>query len=102
MSTFIKDLLELPFLQNAVLAGLMYAKDHADVAISMDADLQDDIEAIEHMIDRYHDGLDVVYGVRSDRRRDTGFKRFTAELFKKNNLYCSGHFSLCFRWTRCS
>ena len=69
--------------QNAVLAGLMYAKDHSDVAISMDADLQDDIEAIEQMIDRYHDGLDVVYGVRSDRKRDTGFKRFTAEFFYK-------------------
>ena len=72
--------------QNAVLAGLMYAKDHADVVISMDADLQDDIEAIEKMIDRYHDGLDVVYGVRSDRKKDTGFKRKTAELFYKMML----------------
>ena len=69
--------------QNAVLAGLMYAKDHADIAISMDADLQDDIEAIEEMIDRYHDGLDVVYGVRSKRKKDSVFKRFTAELFYK-------------------
>jgi len=69
--------------QNAVLAGLMYAKDHADVAISMDADLQDDIEAIEEMMDRYHEGLDVVYGVRSDRKKDSGFKRKTAELFYK-------------------
>ncbi|MBO4395081.1 MAG: glycosyltransferase family 2 protein [Eubacterium sp.] len=69
--------------QNAVLAGLMYAKDHADVAISMDADLQDDIEAIEEMVDRYHDGLDVVYGVRSKRRKDTWFKKTTAEFFYK-------------------
>ncbi|MEE3468592.1 MAG: glycosyltransferase family 2 protein, partial [Eubacterium sp.] len=69
--------------QNAVLAGLMYAKDRADIAISMDADLQDDIEAIEEMVDRYHDGLDVVYGVRSDRKKDSGFKRKTAELFYK-------------------
>ena len=67
--------------QNAVLAGLMYAKDHADMVISMDADLQDDIETIEKMVDRYHDGLDVVYGVRSDRKTDSGFKRKTAELF---------------------
>ena len=69
--------------QNAVLAGLMYAKDHADIAISMDADLQDDIEAIEQMVDRYHDGLDVVYGVRSDRKKDSRFKRKTAEFFYK-------------------
>jgi len=72
--------------QNAVLAGLMYAKDRSDFAISMDADLQDDIEAIEEMVDRYHDGLDVVYGVRSDRRKDSGFKRKTAELFYKMML----------------
>ena len=69
--------------QNAVLAGLMYAKDHADIAISMDADLQDDVEAIEQMVDRYHDGLDVVYGVRSDRKKDSRFKRKTAEFFYK-------------------
>ena len=69
--------------QNAVLAGLMYAKDRADMVISMDADLQDDINAIEKMVDRYHEGLDVVYGVRSDRRKDSGFKRKTAELFYK-------------------
>ena len=69
--------------QNAVLAGLMYAKDHADMVISMDADLQDDIEAIEEMVDRYHDGLDVVYGVRSKRKKDTWFKKFTAEFFYK-------------------
>ena len=69
--------------QNAVLAGLNYAGEHADVAISMDADLQDDIEAIDEMIDKYHDGIDVVYGVRSSRKKDSFFKRFTAEVFYK-------------------
>ena len=69
--------------QNAVLAGLNYAGEHADVAISMDADLQDDIEAIDEMIDKYHDGIDVVYGVRSSRKKDSFFKRFTAEFFYK-------------------
>lgn len=69
--------------QNAVLAGLMYAKDHADMAISMDADLQDDINTIGEMVDRYHDGIDVVYGVRSKRKKDSFFKRFTAEFFYK-------------------
>ncbi|MBQ6538000.1 MAG: glycosyltransferase family 2 protein, partial [Eubacterium sp.] len=69
--------------QNAVLAGLNYAGEHADVAISMDADLQDDIEAIDEMIDKYHDGIDVVYGVRSSRKKDSFFKRFTAEMFYK-------------------
>ncbi len=69
--------------QNALLAGLMTAKDLCDVAISMDADLQDDINAIEEMIDKYQDGADVVYGVRSKRTTDTFFKRFTAESFYK-------------------
>ncbi len=69
--------------QNALLAGLMTAKDYCDVSISMDADLQDDIEAIEAMIDKYNDGCDVVYGVRSKRATDTFFKRFTAESFYK-------------------
>ena len=72
--------------QNAVLAGLNYAGEHADVAISMDADLQDDIEAIDEMIDKYHDGIDVVYGVRSSRKKDSFFKRFTAEFFYKMML----------------
>ena len=69
--------------QNAVLAGLMYAKDHCDAAISMDADLQDDINAIDEMVDRFNDGIDVVYGVRSSRKKDTFFKKFTAEGFYK-------------------
>lgn len=69
--------------QNALLAGLMTAKDMCDVAISMDADLQDDINAIDEMIDKFHEGKDVVYGVRSKRETDTFFKKFTAESFYK-------------------
>ena len=69
--------------QNALLAGLMTAKDLCDVAISMDADLQDDINAIDEMIDKFHQGKDVVYGVRSKRETDTFFKKFTAESFYK-------------------
>ena len=69
--------------QNALLAGLMTAKDVCDVAISMDADLQDDIGAIDEMIDKFHEGKDVVYGVRSKRETDTFFKKFTAESFYK-------------------
>lgn len=69
--------------QNALLAGLMTAKDVCDVAISMDADLQDDINAIDEMIDKFHEGKDVVYGVRSKRATDTFFKKFTAESFYK-------------------
>ncbi len=67
--------------QNALLAGLMTAKSRADVTISMDADLQDDIEAVDEMMDKYYLGCDVVYGVRSKRKTDTWFKRFTAEAF---------------------
>lgn len=67
--------------QNALLAGLMYAKDYADMAISMDADLQDDIDAIDEMVEKYLEGCDIVYGVRSKRQTDTFFKRFTAEGF---------------------
>lgn len=69
--------------QNAVLAGLMYAKDHCDAAISMDADLQDDIHAIDEMVDKFNEGIEVVYGVRSSRKKDTFFKKFTAESFYK-------------------
>lgn len=69
--------------QNALLAGLMTAKDLADCAISMDADLQDDINAIDGMVDKYLEGCDIVYGVRSARDTDTFFKRFTAEGFYK-------------------
>lgn len=69
--------------QNALLAGLMIAKEHADMVISMDADLQDDIEAIDSMIERYNSGCDIVYGVRNKREKDSFFKRFTAESFYK-------------------
>lgn len=69
--------------QNALLAGLMTAKNYADVVISMDADLQDDINAIDEMIDKYHEGCDIVYGARSKRKTDTWFKRVTAEGFYK-------------------
>jgi len=69
--------------QNALLAGLMTVKDHCDCAISLDADLQDDINAIEAMIDKFNEGTDVVYGVRSKRTTDTFFKRFTAIGFYK-------------------
>lgn len=67
--------------QNALLAGLMTAKDKADLAISMDADLQDDVDAVDEMVAKYHEGCDIVYGVRSSRKKDTFFKRFTAEGF---------------------
>ena len=69
--------------QNALLAGLMTAKNLADMVISMDADLQDDINAVDVMIDKYYNGCDVVYGVRSSRDTDTFFKKFTAEGFYK-------------------
>lgn len=67
--------------QNALLAGLMTAKEYADVTISMDADLQDDIDAVDKMLDEYANGCDIVYGVRSKRKKDTAFKRMTAEGF---------------------
>lgn len=73
--------------QNALLAGLLTAKNYADVVISMDADLQDDIDAIEKMIDKYHEGNDIVYGARSTRKKDSFFKRFTAETFYKLMKY---------------
>ena len=69
--------------QNALLAGLMTAKKYADIVISMDADLQDDIDAIDEMIEKYNAGCEIVYGVRSSRKKDTIFKRFTAEGFYK-------------------
>ena len=69
--------------QNALLGGLMTAKKYADVIISMDADLQDDIDAIDGMMEKYYEGCDIVYGVRSARKKDTFFKRVTAEGFYK-------------------
>lgn len=67
--------------QNALLGGLMTVMKDADMTISMDADLQDDINAIDEMVDKYLAGCDIVYGVRSKRKTDTFFKRFTAESF---------------------
>lgn len=69
--------------QNALLAGLMTAKNYADIVISMDADLQDDINAIDEMLEKYNNGAQIVYGVRSSRKKDTVFKRVTAEGFYK-------------------
>ncbi|ALU13513.1 glycosyl transferase GT2 family [Eubacterium limosum] len=69
--------------QNAVLAGLMTAKEYCDMAISLDADLQDDIDVIDQFVEEYYKGNDIVYGVRSKRDTDTFFKRFSAESFYK-------------------
>ena len=67
--------------QNALLAGLMTARKYADMVISMDADLQDDISAVDAMVDKYRAGCDIVYGVRSERHSDTAFKRGTAQSY---------------------
>ena len=67
--------------QNALLAGLMTAKEYADVVISMDADLQDDIDAIDKFVEEYNNGAEIVYGVRSSRKKDSFFKRHTALAF---------------------
>ena len=69
--------------QNALVAGLLTAKEHADIIISMDADLQDDINAIDEMIEKNYNGCDIVYGVRNKREKDSWFKRTTAEGFYK-------------------
>ena len=69
--------------QNALLCGLMTARGRADMVVSMDADLQDDIGAVDKMVDEYLAGADVVYGVRNKREKDTFFKRFTAEGYYK-------------------
>lgn len=69
--------------QNAVLAGLMEAKDNCDITISIDCDGQDDINAMDKMVDEYLNGCEIVYGVRSNRQTDTFFKRFTAQGFYK-------------------
>lgn len=69
--------------QNALLAGLMTVKDDADIVISLDADLQDDINVFDEMLRKNNEGYDVVYGVRNDRRKDSFFKRHTAQMFYK-------------------
>lgn len=69
--------------QFALTAGLITAKDMSDVTVSIDADLQDDVGVIEEMVDKFHAGSDIVYGVRSERKTDTFFKRVTAQGFYK-------------------
>ncbi|MBQ7012352.1 MAG: glycosyltransferase family 2 protein [Oscillospiraceae bacterium] len=69
--------------QRALLAGLMTVRDHCDAVISMDADLQDDIDAMDEMIEKFCEGCEIVYGVRSDRKTDTVFKRGTAQAYYK-------------------
>ena len=69
--------------QNALLAGLMTAKEYADIVISMDADLQDDVEVIDKFVEEYKKGNDIVYGVRRSRKKDTAFKKYTALAFYK-------------------
>lgn len=69
--------------QNALLAGLMTAKEYADIVISMDADLQDDIEVIDKFVEEYNNGADIVYGVRNSRKKDSFFKKNTALMFYK-------------------
>ncbi len=69
--------------QFALTAGLMTAREWSDVTVSIDADLQDDVNVIEEMIDRFHEGYDIVYGVRNSRKTDTFFKRTTAQGFYK-------------------
>ncbi len=69
--------------QNALLSGLLTANKSSDLTVSIDADLQDDVNAIEKMVDKYHQGYDVVYGVRNDRSSDSAFKRSTAQGFYK-------------------
>ncbi len=67
--------------QNALLGGLLTVKNDCDITISLDADLQDDINAIDEMIDKYYEGCDIVYGIRNNRETDTAFKRATAQGF---------------------
>ena len=69
--------------QSAILAGMMTAKDTADIVVTIDADLQQDIEALDRFIEKYKDGCEIVYGVRNDRNSDSGFKRSTASLYYK-------------------
>ena len=69
--------------QNALLAGLLVSKKHADITISIDVDLQDDINVIDDMVKEYNDGAEIVYGVRKSRKKDSFFKRFTAEIYYK-------------------
>ena len=69
--------------QNALTAGMLNAMEHADIMISIDADLQDDTAVMEEMVDKFHEGKDIVYGVINDRKKDSFFKRTTAQMFYK-------------------
>ncbi|CDA77478.1 uncharacterized protein BN697_00740 [Bacteroides sp. CAG:530] len=69
--------------QNAIMAGMMTAKDHCDAVITIDVDLQDDLNALERMIDKYHEGYDIVYGVKVSRQGDSFIKKNTALMFYK-------------------
>lgn len=69
--------------QNAIMAGMMTAKEHCDAVITIDVDLQDDLSAIERMIDKYHEGYDIVYGVKVSRQGDSFLKKNTALMFYK-------------------
>ena len=69
--------------QNALLAGLFEAADHADMIVSMDSDLQDDIDVLDSFVDEYYNGSEIVYGVRKSRKKDSWFKRTTAVAFYK-------------------
>ena len=69
--------------QNALLAGLKIARKNSDMTISIDADLQDDVESIQQMVEKFNKGYEIVYGVRSNREKDSFFKKFTAEMFYK-------------------
>ena len=69
--------------QNALTAGMLNAMEHADIMISIDADQQDDTAVMEEMVDKFHEGKDIVYGVRNDRKKDSFFKRTTAQMFYK-------------------
>ncbi len=69
--------------QYALTAGMIQAKENSDIMISIDADLQDDTLVMEEMVDKYHEGCDIVYGVRNDRKKDSFFKRTTAQMFYK-------------------
>ena len=73
--------------QSALLAGLMTVKEYCDMAISMDADLQDDVDAIDQFVEKYYEGCEVVYGVRSERKTDSFFKRASAQSFYKLMLH---------------
>lgn len=73
--------------QSALLAGLMTVKEYCDMAISMDADLQDDVDDIEQFVEKYYEGCEVVYGVRSERKTDSFFKRASAQSFYKLMLH---------------